>query len=311
MTRYLTPSKIALLALIELYTDATVPTSSTIPILSFLLNQLLPSTVPRFQPEASTLVQPLPFILEPNAFETLLAAYPAAHGLPGRTLWDHFLKKLWDIDSLDALHIFFEKRVHLLAKPHDEAKRDADMGIPPPSQSMIILSRTSPFGSFVRRAIVEFERLRFSDAVSLWMTFVKWRQDTRIYWLRRNGGGLSRWAGDNALLDGQLEWGVEETEMLQIIAYGNLNIDDADEGCLSTDDIEKVLEFQVEQMQSKLSTSKSPGTGLTKLELGSRIPVEIKDKFKNLLDQSVMIPSLSHYLQYGSLDVVKTELTRT
>ena len=30
-------------------------------------------------------------------------------------------------------------------------------------------------------------------------------------------------------------------------------------------------------------------------ELGTRIPVEIKDKFKNVLDESIMIPSLSHY----------------
>ena len=251
MARYLTPSKIALLALVELYTDAAVPTSSTIPILSFVLKQLLPSADRKSQPAAPATLQSLPFVLEPQAFETLLAAYPAANGLPGRTLWDHFLKKLWEIDSLDALHVFFENRVHLLAKPHEEARRDADMGIPPPSQSMIILSRTSPCGSFVRRAMVEFERLKFNDVVALWMGFAKWRQDTRLYWMRRNGGGLSKWAGDNALLNGQLEWGVEETEMLQLVAYGSTSIDEAGEELISTDDIEKVLEFQVEQMQSK------------------------------------------------------------
>jgi len=253
MARYLTPSKIALLALIELYTDGAAPTSSTVPILSFILNQLLPSARPKSRPVTPAPVQSLPFILEPKAFETLLAAYPAAHGVPGRTLWDHFLKKLWDIDSLDALHVFFERRVHLLAKSHDETRIDSDMGIPPPSQDMIILSRTSPFGSFVRRSIVEFERLKFSDAVSLWMAFAKWRQDTRVYWTRRNGGGLSRWAGDNALLNGQLEWGVEETEMLQLVAYDNFDVTKSGEGYVSTDDIEKVLEFQVEQMQSKIS----------------------------------------------------------
>lgn len=98
---------------------------------------------------------------------------------------------------------------------------------------------------------MEFERLRFNDVVALWMGFAKWRQDTRLYWMRRNGGGLSKWAGDNALLNGQLEWGVEETEMLQLVAYGSTSIDEAGEELISTDDIEKVLEFQVEQMQSK------------------------------------------------------------
>lgn len=32
-------------------------------------------------------------------------------------------------------------------------------------------------------------------------------------------------------------------------------------------------------------------------ELGSRIPVEVKDKFKSALDESIMVPSLSHYLK--------------
>lgn len=31
--------------------------------------------------------------------------------------------------------------------------------------------------------------------------------------------------------------------------------------------------------------------------IGSRIPMEVKDKFKSILDESIMIPSLSHYLK--------------
>lgn len=48
----------------------------------------------------------------------------------------------------------------------------------------------------------------------------------------------------------------------------------------------------------------TPGTELTILELGSRIPVEVKDKFQSLLDQSVMIPSLSHYLKYDASQIL-------
>jgi len=32
-------------------------------------------------------------------------------------------------------------------------------------------------------------------------------------------------------------------------------------------------------------------------EIGSRIPMEVKDKFKKVLDESIMVPSLSHYLK--------------
>jgi anaphase-promoting complex subunit 5 len=250
MARFLTPSKIALLCLIELYTDAVVPSSSTIPILSFILNQLLPSTQSKAQHKSSAPAQGLPFILDLTSFETLLTAHSSAAALPGRTLWDGFLAKLWEIDSLHALHVFFARRSNLLAKSGEDAKKDNEIGIPAPSPDMIILSRTSPFGSFVRRAKVEFERLMFSDAQSLWTAFVRWRHETRTYWARRNGM-LNRYAGDKALSDGEDEWGPEATEMLELVAYGGLSIEDEEEGRVSTDDVEKLLEFQVEQMQSR------------------------------------------------------------
>jgi anaphase-promoting complex subunit 5 len=249
MTRFLTPSKIGLLALIEVYTDASVPTPSTIPILSFILSQLLPATL-KSQTQDPNSLPTLPFIFDLNAFETVLAPHPSASGLPGRTLWDHFLKKLWDIDSLDALHVFFARRTHLLAKTREEIRKDGEIGIPPPSEDMIMLSHTSPFGSFVRKAKVEFERLRFSDALSLWTAFMRWREDSKVYWSRRNGG-LGRWVGDKALGDGEEEWGPQATEMLELVAYGRLSLEDDEEGIVSTDDVEKLLEFQVEQMQSE------------------------------------------------------------
>lgn len=249
MTRFLTPAKIGLLALIELYTDAIVPTSSTLPVLSFILNQLIPATIKSQikEPASSGF---LPFVLDLKSFEFLLAAHPAASGLPGRSLWDHFLKKLWEIDSLDTLHVFFAQRTNLLARTRDDIKKDAELGIPPPSDDMILLSRTSPCGAFVRRSKVEFERLRFSDALSLWTAFSRWREESRKYWTRRNGG-LGRWAGDKALAEGEEEWGTDATELLELVAYGASNVDNEYGGDVSTDDVEKLLEFQVEQMQSK------------------------------------------------------------
>jgi anaphase-promoting complex subunit 5 len=249
MTRFLTPSKIGFLALVELYTDAIVPTSSTIPILSFILDQLLPNNL-KSQPRDLVSSQSLPFLLDLKSFEAVLSEHPAASGLPGRSLWDHFLKKIWDIDSLDALHVFFARRTNLLAKNRDELKKDGEMGIPPPSEDMILLSHSSPFGSFVRRSKVEFERLRFSDTLALWTAFTKWRHGSKIYWSRRNGA-LGRWAGDSALADGEEEWGMRATEMLELVAYGGLSLEDTDDGCVSSDEIEKLLEFQVEQMQSE------------------------------------------------------------
>ncbi len=156
--------------------------------------------------------------------------------------------------------MFFARRSNLLARTRDELKKDAEMGMPPPQQDMIYLSRTSPFGSFVRRSKVEFDRLTFNDAQALWTSFVRWREESKQYMSRRNGI-LGRWAGDKALDEGQEDWGIEATEMLELVANGGLILEDPEEGCVSTDDVEKLLEFQVEQMQSKFHSLASAYTG--------------------------------------------------
>lgn len=255
MARYLTPAKIGLLALIELYTDSVVPTASTTTILSFVISHLLPSSLPKPQndlPGSEPSESPRSFIIAIKEFEKLLSVHPSASGLPGRTLWDLFLTKLWDIDSLDALHVFFERRIYLLAKTREAIKEDTEMGIPPPSPDMILLSRTSPFGTFVRRTQLEFTRLKFHDALNLWKSFIAYRQVTLPQWRKRRSDA-GTWSFDVVLHKGDVteEWTDETLGNFASVAYGNLldHPDDA-EGLVSTDDVEKLLEFQIGQMQS-------------------------------------------------------------
>lgn len=216
MPRYLTPAKIALLALIELYTAKHVPTASTIPVLSFITSKILPSSLPKPRnvlPYDQDKSHEQGFVTTAQDFEELLSALPAA---PGRTLWDLFVRKLWDIDSLDALHEFFDRKSLLLARTEKEP------GITQPAPDDIILSRTSPFGVFVRRAQLEFARLNFQDTTRLWTSYLTWRKKYTT-------------AGD---------WAVADERELATVAYV------ACEQFVSTDDVEKLLEFQVEQMQS-------------------------------------------------------------
>jgi anaphase-promoting complex subunit 5 len=262
MARYLTPAKIGLLVLIELYTESVVPTASTTSILSFVISHLLPSSLPKPQnhlpgPAQSEGENRQSFLIPIKDFEKLLSAHYSASGLPGRTLWDLFLKKLWDIDSLDALHVFFERRANLLAKKRDELKADTDLGIPPPSPDMILLSRTSPFGAFVRRSQLEFTRLKFQDALNLWKSFIVYRQVTLPQWRKRNANA-GPWSFDAVLHKGDQieEWGEHALETFTGVAYGTLLSNPEEvEGLVSTDDVEKLLEFQIEQMQSELNNT--------------------------------------------------------
>jgi anaphase-promoting complex subunit 5 len=258
MARYLTPANIGLLCLIELYTDSAVPISSTVHILSFIVSNLLPSSLPtprnRFSGKEKQ-EESINFIIAIEDFERLLGGYPSASGLPGRTLWDIFLMKLWDINSLHALHVFFERRSHLFAKTREDTQMDTDIGIPPPSQAMILLSRVSPIGAFVRRAQLEFTRLKFQDALNLWTSFIAYRQVTLSTWSRKTPNA-GTWSSDAMLDEAGREWGENVLQTFVNVGYPNVFTQHGQADLLvSTNDIEKLLEFQIEQMQSKLPLS--------------------------------------------------------
>ncbi|KAI1638042.1 anaphase-promoting complex subunit 5-domain-containing protein [Biscogniauxia mediterranea] len=285
MSRFLNPAKIGLLALIELYTNKTVPTSSIVEVLSFITSHLIDndasrtsvSTGSRWERAKST----VSLVVSIADFEKVLTPHTAASGMPGRSLWYVFLDKLWKIDSLDALNEFFEHCSDMLAKSKEELRRDTEMGIAAPGPEVILLSRNSPFGAFVRRSQLEFTRLRFHDAFELWKDFVKYRQTTAAYY-RKKTPSFQRLSFDNVLLSGEGDWGLGVDDIASV-AYGDMLRDDHSSTLpVSTDDIEKLLEFQIEQMQ----------------KYGNRIPLEIRHQFQDLLNDSFMVPSLSHYLSY-------------
>ncbi|KAL8354417.1 hypothetical protein RB601_004014 [Gaeumannomyces tritici] len=289
---YLTPAKISLLAVIDVYVSGVVPDEAAVPLLSFVGSHIhsslsatpLPgaSSVDRWEKAAAatavlTSIQEFEHILSPLSF--LL-----------------FLKKLWQIDSLDALHRFLTDDPRLLLAPtREELRLAAENGEELPSDDAVRLAPNSPFGNFVRRAQLEFSRLSFQKATELWAGFVKYRQPTAAaYWTRRNSG-IGGLAFDSVLLAGQHEWGPAVHDVAQVV-YGGLgrHLQGGPPGLgrhlqggppdASTEDIEFLLEFQVNQIQT----------------YGCRIPPAVERHYRELLAGSAMIPSLSHYADFGS-----------
>ncbi|CAI0651885.1 unnamed protein product [Colletotrichum noveboracense] len=293
MARYLTPAKIGLLALVELYTDEHVPSTAIIPVLSFITSRLLDpdpqslttaaSIENRWQKAEST----VSLVIGIKDFEKLLSAHSVVVGLPGRKLWDTFLAKLWDINSLDALHEFFGRQSKCLVKTKEELRRLGIEGDAAAQEQLkragITLSRNSPLGQFVRRSQLEFSRLRFHDVTQLWTDFVQYRQPTAGY-LRRRNPSFGRLSFDNVLMTGdQADWDPEGVAALTSVVYGDMVSSGTPSAVpVSTDDIELLLEFQIDQMQ----------------KFGTRIPLELRNQFHDLLGDSFLVPSLRHYLSF-------------
>ena len=242
MSRYLTPSKIGLLALISLYAENVVPTVACIPVLSFIVAHLLPSTSLSHPRSRSSLEHS--FIISIEDFQKATITYGS--GIPGRTIWDLVLKKLWEIHSLHALHVFFDSLTSLLQKPREESQGEAENG-GSPEQHRALFSRTSLFGTFIRRAQLEFTRLQLHDGILLWTSYVTYREPTLPMWRRRNpsAGNISF---DANLIGCHSGLG----QKLVTLLYGDLKGQNQKEASVSTADVEKLLEFQIDQMQSIL-----------------------------------------------------------
>ena len=240
MSRYLTPSKISLLALISLYADSVVPATATIPILSFIVSHLIP--VEFFSWRDSTNTPGQNFILTIECLQKATITHPS--GIPGRTVWDLLLKRLWEIDSFDALHVFFDSLSFLLDKKRNEAHFDVHQSRVANSKRML-LSSGSPLGVFVRRSQLEFTRLQFHDGIMLWKSFILYRSPTLALWRKRNPMA-SKISFDTNLQGSHSDF----DDRLREIIYGASSNDSRGDANVSTDDVEKLLEYQIARMQS-------------------------------------------------------------
>lgn len=248
MSRYLTPSKVSLLALAWLYcnTDSSDSTSDELSpaslhsILQFIISHILPGTAesnPRWA------------ALKLSDFEHVLTHCPRTHW-PGLSGWDLFLEKLWrDFQCLDDLYNFFkvfpfevfeETWAEQTRRENDPELRDR------PEPLSCLLTRSSPLGTFIRRACTEFTRLQFEDTLKLWESFISYRASTRAAWQRKHPE--PRHATHSTLILKQ--FGQYDDHPLNQKVYGHLQGSATDEGFASIDDVERVLEYQIEHLQS-------------------------------------------------------------
>ncbi|KAI9701702.1 MAG: anaphase promoting complex subunit 5 [Bogoriella megaspora] len=289
MSRYLTPSKLGLLALVWLYSTSgsgnsgfeEFGRSANVPIVSFIISNVLPKPLrsARENPSKSTAHKPT---LELSDFEKVLKECTTG-GLPGRTCWDIFLEKIWrDFSCLDDLHNFFKFLLYDVFEPTEEEQierlNDRAFIDRAPIKG-VRFARISPLGLFVRRAHLEFTRLQFDDAVRLWDSFVRYREPSRAAWRKRSQNG--HLASDHFDIAIQ-QLSLAADDRLTNKVYGHLGGSSKVEDVMSTDEVERFLEHQVEQLQ----------------RYGNRMPEGVKQQFRSILSSNIAVPSLSHFVKF-------------
>jgi anaphase-promoting complex subunit 5 len=238
MTRYLTPSKIGLLALAVLLTEGVVPNDSMIPVISFIIYRILPQLATDCDAHSSA--EPASLTMSMADFDT--AMKPLASIMPGRNLMDKFLEKLWSLDNLHSLHEFFRElnSVMLSARPTGQPQVEGEKL----SKNGVWVHKASPVGMFMRRCYVEFFRLQFDDIVKLWSSFIKFREPSEAQWRRRRSSASTPFLDTNLV-----EMNVSDSDALAAVVYPSPSRINEESLDLSREEIERLLEFQLERLQ--------------------------------------------------------------
>jgi len=229
MARYLTPRRIALLAVIALYLDGHAADSARLSILNFVASHIhSPAGHRQHQTDEllSNLVNDIAGLSKPLRH--------LASDVPGRSVHDVFLGYLFGLTSLDSLQDFFETFCGRLCPPS-----------PTTGPASITLSHGSPLGQYIRRCHVEFTRLQFADLQALWGAFVVYRAPSWDYWAQKNPGKASELMNQSATSDNRRS----DAFPLQNGSSMRVNV--------SADDADTLLAFSVNHLQ-KLGTRIPP-----------------------------------------------------
>lgn len=268
MSRFLTASKIGLLALISLYTEGIIPVLSSSATISFLLSRIIPdSRRPVAEP-----VRNGKHAIPIADFENALASHVST--VVGRTVWDALLRKLWSFDCSAALDEFINDFPPLLARSSDQIQREKEGHDPQPHGK---IARTSPLGAFIRRCHLEFTRLQFQDGILLWQDFIVYRAPTRQAWEKKNALGAH-----NGLDVNFSSLNIDVSHPLAQILYGRLHSEEPPSSGFSLYDIERLMEFQVSELQRS----------------GGRLPDDMKEKVMQMSKAGTALPHLAHYLRF-------------
>ncbi|PNS19687.1 hypothetical protein CAC42_7531 [Sphaceloma murrayae] len=254
MPRFLSPAKICLILLIDVYHHREAQDSDAIPLLSFVSQHVLRRNEAWKTSNGSATS---PQILALEDFRTLLS--PLTSNLPGRSLYDVFLKYLWRLASFDELDGLFEQS----RAPDAQAISQA-----------LPISSASPIGQFLRRCRLEFVRLQFSDAQQLWEDLLIFREPSWSTWASRNPDEASM----------QDKGGIFHAGHLSpiLIDRQQKRRSDGHEKLPSQDLLEVAVRFQLEQIQ---------GTGC-------RLPPEMQEQMAAMIEHAGTRPADVHFINF-------------
>ncbi|KAL1896309.1 APC5 protein [Sporothrix stenoceras] len=260
MRRFISPGRIALLTLVDMYCSEAVRDKDDDFILELITCYVTDTYarptnqrqryLSRWQ-RAFLSVDLLGHLhsLRPALQRCFIAFAPPSTDVPlCATLWDDLVARLWlRLTSLDDLGPFFDQLGMYIAPTYAELRAHRDLGIEDPPDDLLLLDRRSPLGLMVYQAHTEFQQLSFAHRCELWEDFVRYRNPTRtdfkILW--PHDFGVDGLLFDAVLTQGQADWGVAGTDAVARVVFDRMIKDSS--VSVSHDETDKLVTLLIER----------------------------------------------------------------
>lgn len=260
MRRFISPGRIALLTLVDMYCSEAVRDKDDDFILELITCYVTDTYArPTSQRQRYLARWQRAFLsvdllghlhsLRPALQRCFIAFAPPSADVPlCATLWDDLVARLWlRLTSLDDLGPFFEQLAMYIAPTYTELRAHRDLGIEDPPDDLLLLDRRSPIGLLVFQACSEFQQLSFAHRCELWEDFVRYRNPTRtdfkILW--PHDFGVDDLLFDAVLTQGQADWGAAGTDAVARVVFDRMIKDSS--VSVSHDETDKLITMLIER----------------------------------------------------------------
>lgn len=273
VVKFLTPYKVALVAVILLYCDGVIPDESKMKIMCHLVGFIDPQQHDNMENESIVLLDG-----DLAQLHSIMGSLESK--ISGVSLFDLLLDFLFEMTSLDSLHTFMSRIDEYLI--HGDGKHDSQdeqKVLSAEAKSISLLKQSSLLGSYCKRCYLAFEGLSFDAVLHLWQYLEMFRAPYEASWnLRRSV--VKSLKGDiklNIMLPENDQDSDDDASFLKsLVPQAPLT------RCIAGENLEALLEFQIGVFE----------------RYGGTLPEEIRHVLNSMVSTNKPLPTSAHYVQY-------------
>lgn len=272
VVKFLTPYKVALVAVILLYCDGVIPAESKMKVMCHLVEFIDPQQHDNMENESITLLDG-----DLAQLRSILGSLESK--IPGTTLFDLLLEFLFGMTSLDSLHTFMSSIEQYLI--HGDGRHDAQdeqKAALAEEKSISLLKQSSLLGSYCRRCYLAFESLSFDAVLHLWQYLENFRKPYEAPWKIRKPvvASLRGEININIMFPDDNDSDDDAEFLKNLVPQPPLT------RCIAGENLEALLEFQIGVFE----------------RYGGTLPEEIRHVLRSMVSTNKPLPTSAHYVQY-------------